>query len=53
MLGCKAAISPIEENHKLEEKRKAPLDDAGIRGLWENLDILLSLDLTLPMLWGW
>jgi hypothetical protein len=53
MLGCKAAISPIEENHKLEEKRKEPLDDAGIRGLWENLDILLSLDLTLPMLWGW
>ncbi|MCD7473242.1 hypothetical protein HAX54_014957 [Datura stramonium] len=30
--GCKAAISLIEENHKLEEKRKEPLDDAGIRG---------------------
>ena len=40
MLGCKAAISPIEENHKLEEKRKEPLDDAGIRGLWENVRYL-------------
>ncbi|PHT46876.1 hypothetical protein CQW23_16034 [Capsicum baccatum] len=51
MLGCKAAINPIEEKHKIEEKIKEPLDDAGIRGLWENVRYLTitRLDITYAM----